>query len=515
MEMMHSGLPTPWVVLIALLMVLASVRLFFIKKSITGSTQKPLIVELGHIPVIGWLSRQVYSSQLILLSLRLVMVIFFLAIIIAGFAGTPIPERNFATVLTWNIWWAGLVFSVFFLGSAWCAVCPWDAIAQWLVRRRLWKRAHPNNSLNLRVPRYLNNVWPALLLLIGLTWLELGLGITANPYATALVAVLMVVLATASLALFKRKAFCHHFCPVGRTIGAYSQLSISELRPIDIQTCTDCHTLDCYHGNDNIEPCPTSLMMGSLKQNSYCTSCGNCIKSCPADNIAWRLRAPNSEARQGARPRWDEAWFMICLLALTEFHGLTMLAGWEPWVSNLGRIIGDSGQFVWAFSIGLVFCIAIVALIYSAAVYSAGYLSTAAPKFKRSFTTFAFVSLPLAFSYHLAHNLNHLIREGKGVMAVVMNPLGANTLPLSMAEKHHRHMNMWVSQDVLFATQSLLIAAGFMMALQITDYRANTVFNQTTQVNGNRLAMLPILIFACIITSFHVWMLTQAMIMRL
>jgi polyferredoxin len=158
-------------------------------------------------------------SPAIRLALKLVTVALFLLVIAAGLFGTPIPERNLATVLTWNLWWSGLVFSIFFLGSAWCAVCPWDALAQWLVRRKIWGRAEPNNSLNLVVPRGLRGVWPALGLLVGLTWLELGLGITLDPYATALLALLIVVLATASLAVFRRKAFCRYFCPVGAPWG--------------------------------------------------------------------------------------------------------------------------------------------------------------------------------------------------------------------------------------------------------------------------------------------------------
>jgi len=60
------------------------------------------------------------------------------------------------------------------------------------VRRKLWRRAEPNNSLNLKVPRLLASVWPALFMFIALTWLELGVGITTNPYATAGVSLLMV-----------------------------------------------------------------------------------------------------------------------------------------------------------------------------------------------------------------------------------------------------------------------------------------------------------------------------------
>jgi len=87
------------------------------------------------------------------------------------------------------------------LGSAWCTVCPWDTIATWLVHRRLWNRFDPYTSLNLQVPKQLHNVLPALFLFIILTWLELGVGVTINPYATASLSLLMIILATVSLAI--------------------------------------------------------------------------------------------------------------------------------------------------------------------------------------------------------------------------------------------------------------------------------------------------------------------------
>jgi polyferredoxin len=510
MTMTHPGLPLAWGLFIIAMVVLASLWALLAP---TRARSASAVVILANLPIVGGGFRRLAASHRVLFALKLLIVTLFLLIIAAGLFGTPIPERNIATVLTWNLWWAGLVFSVFFLGSAWCAVCPWDALAQWLVRRRLWRRAQPNNSLNLRVPRLLQNVWPALLLFIALTWLELGVGITVNPYATALVALLMVVLATVSLAVYRRKAFCRYFCPVGRTVGFYSQLAPVELRPIDPEVCANCKTLDCYHGNDEVEPCPTWLVMGRLNQNSYCTSCGNCTRSCPSTNVAWRLRGAGVEATQGARSRWDEAWFMIGLLALTAFHGITMMPFWETWMSSVARAIGDSGQLLWSFSIGLVAALVGVAGLYALLVVVTHRVTATELPFKRVFATFAFVSLPLAFAYHMAHNLNHLLREGAGVGAVFRNPLGLDTLPLSMAEKHARHLEMLVSQDVLFALQTGLMIFGFVIAIQVVRHRGLGLLAGRSGRSEWRLA--PMLLFAAGITMFHLWLLMQPMVMRM
>ncbi len=444
-----------------------------------------------------------------LFSLKLIFVALFLLIIIAGLFGTPIPARNIATVLTWNIWWAGVIISILFLGSAWCTVCPWDTLAQWLVKRKLWKKPQYSNSLELSVPKWLRNIWPALFLFVFLTWLELGFGTTKAPYATAIISLLMVILATVSLSLFKRKAFCRYFCPVGRTIGFYSQLSTMVMRPINTEICSKCTTLECYHGNAETEACPTGLVMGTLQQNTFCTSCGNCARSCPQHNVAWQLRSPAVEVITDARPHWDEAWFMVFLLALTQFHGFTMLSFWEPWMLHLSRLIGDSGQMLISFSIAITVCMLVVALIYSAFIYLSYLIANKSIQFKQLFTTFAFVNIPLSFSYHMAHNLNHLVREGHGLWGLFKNPLGIGAQPLSMMERHMGFMSMWVSQNTLGALQALLMIFGFWIAIQIIRYRGNSLALKS------RLVTIPILLYTLFMTGFNLWMLIQPMTMRM
>ena len=507
MTMTHPGLPLGWCIAVMLLMLILTIRtLLSFKRSVISSSD--LIISFTKIPVIGSVSKFLTASPLPLLIVKIVMVIFFLIVIVAGLFGTPIAECNLATVLTWNIWWAGLIVSVFFLGSAWCAICPWDALATWLVRRRLWKRADPNNSLNLKVPRWLRSVWPALILLIGLTWLELGVGVTSTPYVTALLALLMVVMATISLAIYEGKAFCRYFCPVGRTIGFYSQLAPVELRPINTEICASCTTLECYHGSDSVEPCPTHLVMGRLKQNTYCTSCGNCTQSCPDHNVAWHLRPPSQEAIQNARPHWDEAWFILFLLALTMFHGVSMMPFFEQWLSQFAVLINDSGQLLISFTTLLLISLALPIMIFFIFALLIRIMNGNVLSIKKIIPVFAFVALPLAFAYHLAHNLNHLIREGSGLSALITNPLGRDTQPLSMMEKHMRHMDMLIPQVLLFAIQAGLIVFGYWISLRVIEHRGRTMISDTNW------KLSPMIGFAILISLFHLYLLNQPMVMR-
>ena len=342
---------------------------------------------------------------------------------------------------------------------------------------------------------------------IALTWLELGVGITADPYATASLALVMLVLAITAMVIFERKAFCRYACPVGRTIGFYGQLAPVELRPVDPDICARCTTLECYHGSKQVDPCPTFLVMGTLKQNTFCLSCGNCARSCPDKNVGWRLRSPAQEALQEARPHWDEAWFMLVLLALTGFHGLTMMPYWESSILKFARWIGDSGQMLPSFSFGMILAIIIPVSLYNASIWlmqrSTRY------SFKDLFTRFAFMALPLSFAYHLAHNLSHLLREGRDLGALFANPTGFGTLPLSVAERHFRMINLAMPPELLFSLQAALLVAGFLVAILIIKRRSL----EATGVAP--LGVFPLQIFAVIMTGWHLWMLMQPMIMRI
>ncbi|MFQ5505952.1 MAG: YHS domain-containing protein, partial [Planctomycetota bacterium] len=116
---------------------------------------------------------------------QLLFVVLFLLIVAAGLFGDQLSGRNIAPLLTWTLWWGGLVILIMFLGKAWCYVCPWDAIAGWIERLRFWGKNERSSSLELRWPRPLRNIVIATVLFVGLTWLELGFGVTMSPRSTA------------------------------------------------------------------------------------------------------------------------------------------------------------------------------------------------------------------------------------------------------------------------------------------------------------------------------------------
>ncbi len=507
MILFHPGLPE-WLAIVIGLFMLQTVIWQMFEKAPRQTNGAGL--SLARVPLVAGVVRYLTGHTWPLMWLKVIFATLFLLIIWAGLSGTPVVERNLATTVTWNLWWTGIIIGIVFSGSAWCAVCPWNTIADWLVNHGLWRRNASLCRLQLKVPVVLRNVWPASLLFIGFTWLELGVGIVASPYATAMMALLMLVLATTVAALFEGKAFCRYMCPVGRTVGAYSQLAPVALRPIDEEICRNCKSLACYHGTEKVAPCPSKLVIGRLQENTYCTSCGNCTLSCPSQNIAWQLRSPAREAIVEARGHLDEAFFMLTILAITALHGLTMLDQWQPLVAAIAKFINDDANQLASFTIGLVACwllpVCLFALVSGLTALS---LRNNGGGFKKVFSGFAFVSLPLAFAYHLAHNLNHFVRESSDWASIMANPFGRDGYSLTMVEKHMRHVNIMIPEDVLVGLQAGLMLAGFIIAVIVIRHRGFRLFA------AERLQLLPMLLFAVAVTGFNLWMLVQPMNMRI
>lgn len=187
-----------------------------------------------------------------------------------------------------------------------------------------------------------------------------------------------------------------------------------------------------------------------------------------------------------------------------------MMPYWEGAIQKLAYNLGDSGQLLTSFSIGMIVSMVIPVMLFIIAIKLTQQLMKEKEEYNRLFSAFALSALPLAFSYHIAHNLTHLVRESAGFWSVVANPFGKDALPLGMHELHMRHMNPLIADDIVFAVQGLLVLFGFWLALKIARQR----FYQVT-LKTNAVAFLPVLIFIFTVSLADLWLLMQPMVMRM
>ncbi len=456
---------------------------------------------------LGWLVRR--RPLQFVLQLPLVLALFL--ILAAGFFGSPVAERNFATVATWTIWWTLLIFDIVLLGRMWCLVCPWEALASWIRRLAFWRRRGEEPlALELRWPRWLRNVYPATLLFVGLTWLELGFGVTRSPRATATLGLLMVLLAVVPAMLFERRSFCRYGCLIGRICGLYSMLAPVEVRARDLDVCRGCRTKDCLQGNDRGYPCPTGQCLAGMRSNTYCTVCSECFKSCDKGNVALNLRPWGSELGAAAKPRRDEAVLALVMLSLTSFHGLTMTPAWSEALAWL-RGAGGLGYLA-AFSLGMGLVLLLPgSLFLLASLLTRRLLRPSAavesPTLWRVAASYAYPLIAVALMYHLAHNAGHFLIEAGNFVPVLSDPFGSGRDLLGTAGWTPAPL---ASQGAIWALQIALVLVGLAWAL-----RASARVHRRLAGGGAGLGgrLVPAA-FLLSITAFNLWLLAQPMEMR-
>ncbi len=470
----------------------------------TPSAGYPRLDLLGNASV-----RAVVRARPFQFFLRVPFVLVFLFIIFAGFFGTQAPGKNIAPLLTWTIWWAALILFILFFGKAWCLVCPWNAIAEWLQRLTLWSKKETTISLNFRWPRRLRNIYLATGLFVGLTWLELGFGVTLSPMATAGLGLLILAMTIIPALYFDRKPFCRYGCLVGRVSGLYALFSSVELRAGDRSVCrTECRTNDCVRGNERGYGCPTNEYLGTMDLNTYCILCSECVKTCPHDNVAFNLRPFAVDLVKSIHLRPDEAYLTLAMLSLTIFHGLTMTPLWGDSVRRLRDTfgIGDPGQ-VLAFSLGMVGVLAVPVLAFLGVASVSrrfGHLG----RTKDVFIGYAYALLPLALLYHTAHNLQHLLREGQKIMPLLSDPLGWGWDLFGTAAWKIAPL---VSLGPIQYTQVALVLLGHAFAV----YVAYHISQRQSTVRAKALRSLaPVLIIALGFSIVNLWLLAQPMQMR-
>jgi len=359
-------------------------------------------------------------------------------------------------------------------------------------------------------------------LFVALTWIELGFGVTMNPRATAFLGLAMVSLALVSAVVFERRAFCRYACLVGRVSGLYALFGATEVRPKDRDTCRSCASKDCYHGNERGAGCPTGLFPGALAENTYCIDCLECVKTCPEDNMVVNARPWAADLAAEGRPRKDEAYLALLMLAITGFHGLTMTASWRSLLSWFEEVLGL--PYLVAFSLGMTLLMLGPVLLYAGLVGLTVLLARAREvEYQAAFVRFAYSVLPIALFYHLAHNLEHLLMEGQKVVALVSNPFGfapgqtwsvlgiRGTGSWNLLGTADWTLPPLVDLSTLWIVQVLLVLVGHVFSLWIADRTARRLYSQPGAAFRSQL---PMLVGMVLFSVFSLWLLKQPMEMR-
>ena len=441
-------------------------------------------------------------------ALQLPNAIIFLLVIFAGIWGTQLGDKNFATVITWLVWWAVIIFTFLFFSRTWCMVCPLVSLAEWLQRGRLWGVGKRVLSLNRKWPRRLRNFWVPTGFFIVLTWMYLFLGLASNPLYTSLVTIgLFIGPAIIVSLVFERRTFCRYVCPIGGIIGAYSMTAPLELRNRSDEVCRSCKEKSCYRGNEKGYGCPMFIMPQTMETNTYCTLCTECVKTCPNDNISLNVRPFLSDLWKTKKVGFDVAAIVVILLGVTVFQTLSMVEPWSDASDAIQEATGLGENTVLTISF---IALAVVAPMLIFALWSAitRWLGGNGVKMRAVFTGFSFAFLPIALSSHLAHNLVHFFEEGTAALPVISDPFGWGWNLLGTANLIAEPL---LQPGTLHAVQMTLIAIGYLGAVYVGWRVARQTFGEHTRAIAG---LAPMLVLMIIFAGMNLWLLNLPMGMR-
>lgn len=389
--------------------------------------------------------------------IQLLIFLIFAVILVNLLFGPPVLTANPGTVLTWILWWPLIPLTFFLLGRFWCAICPFGTLGDWV--RRL-------AGLNRPVPDVIKNhgIWMVNGLFFMITWYDVAFGLTKSASATALVFILMLYAVIVFSVIYERRTWCRHICFLGGIFGNYAQTSAVDLGGTP-DKCSNCKDLHCFKGREKVEGCNLFLTPKTMKSNRTCNFCGDCFKSCQKDSPGINRRfLPGSELWERSRPRFDEAFLAVSLVALITMSTLGML---EIWPALIDLTAPRQVNVTVVVSLWLVLLVTTVTLIFALGSFISARL--AGENFKDNFSRFGYSLIPLNLATHVAHNLNHFLGEGRligrAAVAAVM-PFSASANIVTAGSQGHGAYAL-LPEPMVQALQFVTVGLGILLSFNV------------------------------------------------
>lgn len=411
--------------------------------------------------------------------------VIFWMVIFLGLAGTVIPGLNFGTAITWYIWFCLVFVMMVTVGRAWCAMCPFGGLAEWIQRRSLWQRTQRALGLGRKLPEPVARY--GLLLSVGtfivLTWLEEFFNIAGpgSPWDTSFMVLGIVASALVFFLVFERRTFCRYLCPLSALIGTVGAVgSAAGFRTRDREVCLTCQTKDCMRGGDNGYGCPWYTWPGSADSNLTCGLCTECYKACPSNNVGLFLQRPLTSVIAPTRRRADVAWGVALLWGLVLFqqinatNGYTAVDHWLNRVTHFPQYPNPIGYLGTIVVLAMVF--AGIAKMMAAGLGRRDFPATPSParsfvdatsRFRSFFLPLAYGVIPVVGADYFARQLPKFFKHASRIVPSVGAWFGSGSV------HSHLYNLRLLSDPSIVIVQVAVIIAGTLGSLWATWRIAN------------------------------------------
>ena len=379
------------------------------------------------------------------ISAALLVLVFVTALI-----GEPSSATNLAPTFVYVVFWLGTVVLQVLLGNVWRVLNPWLAFADGVAW--LWSRLGQSWTPPLAYPERLG-VWPAAVLLLAFTALELAYVDPANPRALALAIALYSYLTWFGMAAYGRRTWVEH----GEAFTVYFGL-LARIAPFGEHE-------------------------------------GRLVLRWPFSGLAGADRRPGVLA------------IVTVMLGSVGFDGLSRSTMWQDLRSRVeGPYVLESPGFADLLGTllavgGLLGCVAVVCLAYLGAVRLAGLVAGA----DRSLVSDFLLSLvPIALVYAVAHYFTSLIIQGQYALPLGSDPFGFGWDVLGLAD--YQPNLAPVSPNMVWYVQVGALVAGHAVGLTVAHDRAVS----TLPVRDALRSQYPLLALMVVYTVGGMWLLSRS-----
>jgi ferredoxin len=390
------------------------------------------------------------------LALQLPILLLALFVVVDGLTGRPLAPRNVATTAVWLHYRGLVVLALLVAGNLFCAACPLmltRGAARWTKRLLGGDRRWPDR---------LRSKGLAIGLMFAFFYAYEAFALWSSPWLTAWLVVGYFGAAWVVDTLFPAGTFCRYVCPLGNFNFVLASAAPTQLATVDPGVCDRCVAKPCLHGRvsdaaaregawrgsdgtlrdavdgprrasfvpleEVVAPngvgrfpgCETGLFVPQLTSNLDCTLCLNCVRACPYDNVALRVRAPWREAvRDGWRHRGRRSALLLgTLLAVWGvMNAFAMVPPYFAAAEGVAAALGTRATWL------------VLALMYGAATAAglglalgAAWLADRAGGRRNSawvaFDRWGYVFVLLGVGFWAAHYLFHFLTGAWSIVPV-------------------------------------------------------------------------------------------------
>ena len=432
------------------------------------------------------------ADSLLLGLLRVLVVIFLIVTVVAGFIGSPDPFYNLAPVMVWVIWWVGMAFVCALIGDLWALINPFRTIFSWAE----WCFGRLSNGRQLSSARPYPPtlaMWPAVGGLLIFFWAELIWSGGSVPRNIAIAIIIYAVVTWSGMFVYGRDVWLQNADTFSIVFGILARFAPLELRVANdttlISSCTSpaCRnkTQDCVNGYRCLVRAPT--------------------------HREWNLRPPALGLLNDQQVTFSMMILVIALLATVTFDGLLETRLWTHildrtlpgeirWVGTVALILFSSGFL----SIYLIFC----GVMHRVAERYGDNNRVGHPKSTgKVASAFVLTLVPIAIAYHLAHYLSYLVITGQYLIPRLSDPFGYGWNLFGTADYK-------VDIGLLSARVAWYLAVTFVVLGHVfAVYLAHVVAGRT--FGGGRaahLSQVPMVVLMVLYTMVSLWILAQPMV---